>query len=247
MPITQSEARSPSVRDPGSAVSNLQLDREGLWKCYEAVRATTEGLCASLEVEDYVVQSMPDASPAKWHLAHTSWFFETFVLAAAKPGLRAGRIRVCLSFQFLLQRRRRADRARPQRGLLSRPTVAEVYRYRAAVDAADAGVSRTGRRRRSTESGRTFDPGLAPRAAAPGADPHRHQARLRRAIPLRPAYREHGRRRVERACRARCCGGWIPSGRPAVGSAMRGRLRLRQRGAAASGVRRRRSRWPIVW
>ncbi|MCA9545052.1 MAG: DinB family protein, partial [Myxococcales bacterium] len=48
---------------------------------YRAVRATTESLCASLEVEDLVVQSMPDASPLRWHLAHTTWFFETFVLA----------------------------------------------------------------------------------------------------------------------------------------------------------------------
>ena len=49
---------------------------------FERVRATTQALCEPLEIEDYVVQSMPDASPAKWHLAHTSWFFEQFILKA---------------------------------------------------------------------------------------------------------------------------------------------------------------------
>jgi len=52
---------------------------------YRAVRAYTERLCDPLETEDYVVSSMPDVSPTKWHLAHTSWFFETFVLAPNDP------------------------------------------------------------------------------------------------------------------------------------------------------------------
>jgi DinB superfamily len=50
------------------------------------VRAQTSRLCAPLAIEDYVVQSMPEASPAKWHLAHTTWFFETFVLGPHQPG-----------------------------------------------------------------------------------------------------------------------------------------------------------------
>src|ERR671933_1226077 len=54
---------------------------ESLARRYREVRGLTEHLCAPLEVEDYQVQSMPDASPAKWHLAHTTWFFETFLLA----------------------------------------------------------------------------------------------------------------------------------------------------------------------
>ena len=53
---------------------------------YQNVRRQTETLCAPLAVKDYVIQSMPDASPARWHLAHTTWFFETFVLAQACPG-----------------------------------------------------------------------------------------------------------------------------------------------------------------
>jgi len=55
---------------------------------YEEVRAFSEKVCEPLESEDYVIQSMPDASPAKWHLAHTSWFFETFVLNPGLPGYR---------------------------------------------------------------------------------------------------------------------------------------------------------------
>src|SRR4051812_11762743 len=74
------EERSTIERNAGLSSSLLEAYRE--------VRAQTEQLCATLEVEDYVVQSMPDASPAKWHLAHTTWFFETFVLTPACPSYR---------------------------------------------------------------------------------------------------------------------------------------------------------------
>jgi ergothioneine biosynthesis protein EgtB len=100
---------------------------------YDAVRGLTEQLCGPLQAEDYVVQSMPDASPAKWHLAHTTWFFETFVLAAC-PDYRPFHPRFAYLFNSYYNAL--GDRLpRPQRGLLTRPTVAEVFRYRAHVDA----------------------------------------------------------------------------------------------------------------
>jgi ergothioneine biosynthesis protein EgtB len=131
--MSRSQTEPPAIADPGPEVSRLDSDRETLSRCYSAVRRTTEALCAPLEVEDHVIQSMPDASPAKWHLAHTSWFFETFVLAAECEGYRP----VDPRYGFLFNSYYNAvgERiARDRRGLLSRPTVAEVYGYRAAVD-----------------------------------------------------------------------------------------------------------------
>jgi ergothioneine biosynthesis protein EgtB len=83
--------------------------------------------------EDYVIQAMPDVSPPKWHLAHTSWFFETFVLASAAPGYRSPHASYAYLFNsyYVAAGERHC---RPKRGLLSRPTVEEVYRYRAYVD-----------------------------------------------------------------------------------------------------------------
>jgi ergothioneine biosynthesis protein EgtB len=100
---------------------------------YQAVRAQTERLCDPLQTEDYLLQSMPDASPVKWHLAHTSWFFETFVLAPLMSGYRPFHPQ----FGFLFNSYYEAVGPRwprPRRGLMSRPTVAEVFRYRAHVD-----------------------------------------------------------------------------------------------------------------
>jgi ergothioneine biosynthesis protein EgtB len=102
---------------------------------YAAVRGWTETLCAPLETEDYVVRSMPDASPAKWHLAHTSWFFETFVLGPHAAGYVPLDGRYAYLFNsYYVQAGERHCRA--QRGLVTRPTVAEVYAYRAHVDRA---------------------------------------------------------------------------------------------------------------
>jgi ergothioneine biosynthesis protein EgtB len=102
---------------------------------YRAVRARTVGLAAPLSPEDQLVQSMPDASPTKWHLAHTTWFFETFLLARHAPGYRAFDAR----FGFLFNSYYEALGARVgrgDRGLLSRPSLAEVHAYRAHVDEA---------------------------------------------------------------------------------------------------------------
>jgi len=101
---------------------------------YTAVRAATERLCVPLQTEDYVVSSMPDVSPTKWHLAHTSWFFETFVLAPFHRDYRALNPKYAFLFNsYYVQAGERHCRA--QRGLVTRPTVAEVYEYRAYVDA----------------------------------------------------------------------------------------------------------------
>ncbi len=100
---------------------------------YAAVRQCSERLCEPLELEDYVIQAGPEASPVKWHLAHTSWFFEAFVLGPHLPGYRPFHPR----FAFLFNSYYNAVGprwTRSQRGLLSRPTVAEVRDYRAHVD-----------------------------------------------------------------------------------------------------------------
>ena len=102
---------------------------------YRAIRDHTESLAAELSAEDQCVQSMPDASPAKWHRAHTTWFFEQFVLVPHAPGYRV----FDSDFAFLFNSYYEAVGARhprPRRGLLTRPAVAEITRYRAHVDAA---------------------------------------------------------------------------------------------------------------
>ncbi|MEM6784282.1 MAG: ergothioneine biosynthesis protein EgtB [Bacteroidota bacterium] len=100
---------------------------------YQSVRAHTEAFCVPLATEDYVVQSMADVSPTKWHLAHTTWFWETFVLTPYLDGYTFYDKRFPFLFNsYYVQAGERHCRA--QRGYLSRPTVAEVKRYRAHVD-----------------------------------------------------------------------------------------------------------------
>jgi ergothioneine biosynthesis protein EgtB len=110
----------------------------GLLARYRQVRAALEAAAAPLSPEDLVVQSMPDASPAKWHLAHTSWFFETFVLS--DPTF-AGYRPFHPQYGYLFNSYYDAvgDRhPRPKRGLLTRPSAEEVFRYRSHVDTAIA-------------------------------------------------------------------------------------------------------------
>src|SRR6202040_3208660 len=109
------------------------LARAPLADAYRRVRAFTEKLCEPLEIEDYVVQSMPDCSPTKWHLAHVSWFFETFILG---PNV-AGYASLHPQYTYLFNSYYNAigeRHCRPKRGLISRPTVKDTYRYRAYVD-----------------------------------------------------------------------------------------------------------------
>jgi ergothioneine biosynthesis protein EgtB len=108
---------------------------ELLLRRYREVRETTARLCHGLSAEDCMVQSMADASPAKWHLAHTTWFFETFILATHVPGYRP----INPEFRFLFNSYYNAIGEKPQRdrrGVFSRPSLEEVRDYREHVDAA---------------------------------------------------------------------------------------------------------------
>jgi ergothioneine biosynthesis protein EgtB len=100
---------------------------------YRAVREATAALAAPLAPEDQVVQSMPDASPTKWHLGHTTWFFETMVLGRFDPFHRPVDERYAYLFNSYYEAL--GDRQpRPRRGLITRPTLDEVRAYRRAVD-----------------------------------------------------------------------------------------------------------------
>jgi ergothioneine biosynthesis protein EgtB len=104
-----------------------------LGDAYARVRAATLALAAPLSAEDCQVQSMPEASPAKWHLAHVTWFFETFALERFEPGFRPfdPRFRVLFNSYYVSVGERHP---RPQRGLIADPALETVRRYRAAVD-----------------------------------------------------------------------------------------------------------------
>jgi ergothioneine biosynthesis protein EgtB len=102
---------------------------------YTATRRLSEALVAPLSEADATLQSMPDASPAKWHLAHTTWFFETFLLRDRLPGYRL--YDEAWPFLFNSYYEAEGERiARPRRGMLSRPTLADVLGWRAYVDEA---------------------------------------------------------------------------------------------------------------
>jgi ergothioneine biosynthesis protein EgtB len=108
-------------------------DRAAAVARYRAVRAHTEALAAPLHAEDQVVQSMPDVSPTKWHRAHVTWFFETFVLSEHAPSYTPANA----AYRFLFNsyyEQVGEQYPRPRRGLVTRPTVAEVGEYRARVD-----------------------------------------------------------------------------------------------------------------
>jgi len=105
--------------------------RGELLDAYARTRRRTEQLAAPLSAEDQMVQSMPDASPAKWHRAHTTWFFETFVLAPRGVPAHDPRWGVLFNSYYESVGPRHE---RPRRGMLSRPSVEEVAAYREAVD-----------------------------------------------------------------------------------------------------------------
>jgi ergothioneine biosynthesis protein EgtB len=100
---------------------------------FHQVRSFTDSLCRDLESEDYVVQSMPDVSPTKWHFAHTTWFFETFILKKWVAGYQPEVPEYAYLFNSYYNAAGDMHR-RDLRGLISRPTVEETRRYRASID-----------------------------------------------------------------------------------------------------------------
>jgi ergothioneine biosynthesis protein EgtB len=149
---------------------------------YRAVRLASEALTRSLTAEDQLAQSMPDASPAKWHLAHTTWFFETFLLAPRLAGYRLFDPRFGYLFNSYYEALG-ARQPRPERGLLTRPSLADVWAYRAHVD---EGMARL--------LGRD-DPELRPLLELGLAHEQQHQELILMDIlhlfscsPLKPAY-----------------------------------------------------------
>jgi len=115
--------------------SASEVLRKTWLEAFRAVRAETERRAASLSPEDQVIQSMPDASPAKWHRAHTTWFFEQFLLLPHVAGYCVYDERFAYLFNsYYVSAGPR--HARPKRGLITRPAAEEVTRFRTHVDAA---------------------------------------------------------------------------------------------------------------
>jgi ergothioneine biosynthesis protein EgtB len=125
--VAEAPRRQDAVR------SDAGGGREHLIERYRRVRDFTARLCRNLQPEDYVVQSMPDVSPTKWHLAHTSWFFETFVVKVWMPRYRSEVPQYAYLFNSYYNAAGDMHR-RDLRGLISRPTVAETYRFRESID-----------------------------------------------------------------------------------------------------------------
>jgi ergothioneine biosynthesis protein EgtB len=127
----------------GAVAGRMSAESSALLERYRGVRAATEALTAPLSPEDAQVQSMPEASPAKWHLGHTTWFFETFLLVPGLPGYQP----FDAAFGYLFNSYYVAvgpRHARPARGLLTRPSLDRVMAYRAQVNAAMARLIEAG-------------------------------------------------------------------------------------------------------
>lgn len=133
MRATSIEAASTTAVADRSLFRTSQSRIESLRDRFHQIRNFTNALCVDLEPEDCVVQSMPDVSPTKWHLAHTTWFFETFILKKFAPGYRAEIPEYAYLFNSYYNAAGDMHR-RDLRGLISRPTVNQAQRYRASVD-----------------------------------------------------------------------------------------------------------------
>ncbi|MFN2309493.1 MAG: ergothioneine biosynthesis protein EgtB [Gammaproteobacteria bacterium] len=194
-PIYLAQDRQPSI-----------VDR------YRQVRAASEAICAPLEIEDYGIQTMLDVSPPKWHLAHVTWFFETFLL---KPFLH-DYVEFHPQFSYLFNSYYEtvgSFHPRPERGLLSRPTVREIYAYRTHVD--------TAMERLLSDARVDVDTDIQQRALLGLHHEQQHQELLITDIkhifasnPLRPAYHDQAVPRRQAPAFAWCD---FPSGVYAIG------------------------------
>jgi ergothioneine biosynthesis protein EgtB len=183
----------------------IAASSDGLISSFRTVRAETEARAAPLSPEDQQVQSMPDCSPTKWHRAHTTWFFETFVLSQV-PGY----VPFDPAFGYLFNSYYEAvgsRHPRPERGLLTRPTTATIGNYRAHVDRAMAALI----------DGQTMPDTLAELIVLGLHHEQQHQELLLTDIkhafglnPTRPAYSAAGERSILLSGMA----GWVelPSG-----------------------------------
>ena len=178
--MTKPASAAARCRPCPSLFSDSGSLAQDLVEAFLAVRDETERRAAPLTPEDQLIQSMPDASPAKWHRAHTTWFFEQFLLGehcdgytALSPGLR-------LSCSIPTTSAPVRGTLRHQRGHLTRPGADEVTAYRRHVDAAVVKFFHDGQMRTTLASDRAAGGSRSQsRAAASGIDADRHPARLR--------------------------------------------------------------------
>lgn len=169
---------------PQPAVASERCE---LLDAYIRVRAASEQICAPLYVEDYGIQTIPEVSPPKWHLAHVSWFYETFILKVFQSGYRDFHPDFGYLFNSYYQQVGKMH-PRSERGLISRPTVAEVRSYRQAIDEAMSTLISTAPSQQWPEILRRLTIGLN--------HEQQHQELLLTDIkhilaynPMRPAYR----------------------------------------------------------
>lgn len=121
--------------ESGALCQDPTQSRHHYTKRYDAVRKFTEDFCKNLAPEDCVIQSMPDASPTKWHLAHTTWFFETFIVKPAVQNYKSPVPEYAYLFNSYYNAVGKMHQ-RDQRGMISRPTLEQTQRYRLEVDKA---------------------------------------------------------------------------------------------------------------
>ena len=151
-----SQSDDPQALGLAPSASREGLPVSSVVHRYRAVRQATEALTRSLTPEDQLAQSMPDASPTKWHMAHTTWFWETFLLVPHLSGYKPFDPRFHYLFNSYYEALG-ARQPRPERGLLTRPSLDDVIAYRSHVDEAMGALLADGAR----DFGDLVDLGLA--------------------------------------------------------------------------------------